>query len=520
MPNHTSSRKSALTARVTGNLTPGDLPGGITFQQLLLGAPFRIGGPEDDGADLATWLLDHHVDRDIGQARLANTLQKAVFVRAPGSFLAAARCCQELARLQRSASTTFNASAALFVFFAAALGSQEAARCVAAEAIRLAEADTTLESGALELRAAALGWLSYSAIPGAKDLNDPRHYAQSAAKRSLDDMARAWQRDLSNQTSSPRESSAAEWQGTRGYDRFFNVLAENDGVAHGLGRAVVLKSIGGKETPEGGRVAKAFGGLVGNPLPLVPTPDLRAVRAVLLQGHPHAGTVIDAVLSELVGRQFVRLPPLVFLGPPGTGKTSFCMSLLKALGVSSLLYSCGGVSDSSLGGTSRRWQTGEPCTPVSLMSARQVASPGIVLDELEKAACSNQNLLLLVVLCGILYSSSAACWHDPYLEAEVDLSHVVWLATANSVRGLPRPLLDRCRILRMPVPGVEHLPELSSMLLQRAYAARNLDERWAHPLDGVELAAVAAAWRGGSIRQLARLLDGVLATRNVTLRPN
>ena len=44
MPNQTSSRKSALTARVRGTLTPGDLPGGITFQQLLLGAPFRVGG--------------------------------------------------------------------------------------------------------------------------------------------------------------------------------------------------------------------------------------------------------------------------------------------------------------------------------------------------------------------------------------------------------------------------------------------------------------------------------------------
>ena len=176
-------------------------------------------------------------------------------------------------------------------------------------------------------------------------------------------MARAWQQDASNQTSSPRESSPAERQGPRGFDRFFNVRAENDGLAHALGRAVVLTSIGGRETSEGGRVARAFGGLVGNPLPLVRTPDLRAVRAVLLQGHPHAETVIDAVLSELVGRDFVRLPPLVFLGPPGTGKTSFCMSLLKALGVSSLLYSCGGVSDSSLGGTSRRWQTANPARP-------------------------------------------------------------------------------------------------------------------------------------------------------------
>ncbi len=243
-------------------------------------------------------------------------------------------------------------------------------------------------------------------------------------------------------------------------------------------------------------------------------PDLAMVRVRLVESYPHAREVVDVVLGELVGREHVQLPPVVFVGPPGAGKTAFSNSLLEALGVPGLLYSCGGVSDAALGGTSRRWQTGEPCVPLSVMSARQTASPGIVLDELEKAGTSAGNGRIHDVLLGMLEPSSSSRWQDPYLQGEVDLSHVIWLATANTVQGLPTPLLDRCRVLRIPAPGLEHLSVLATMLLRRACAARNLDRRWARPLDGIELDAVSAAWRGGSIRRLARLLDGVLAARN------
>jgi hypothetical protein len=90
---------------------------------------------------------------------------------------------------------------------------------------------------------------------------------------------------------------------------------------------------------------------------------------------------------------------------------------------------------------------------------------------------------------------------------------VVWLATANTLDGLPLPLRDRCRVVRFPEPGPEHLPVLAGRLLRKAVADCGLDTRWAAPFDGEELAALRRHWRGGSIRRLARLVEAVAATR-------
>ena len=84
---------------------------------------------------------------------------------------------------------------------------------------------------------------------------------------------------------------------------------------------VVLRSIGGAGTAEGLRVSKLFKPLVGTALPFLPVPDLASVRRELVQSYPHAVSAIDVILGELVGRDHVRLPPVVLVGPPGSGKT-------------------------------------------------------------------------------------------------------------------------------------------------------------------------------------------------------
>jgi hypothetical protein len=77
-------------------------------------------------------------------------------------------------------------------------------------------------------------------------------------------------------------------------------------------------------------------------------------------------------------------------------------------------------------------------------------------------------------------------------------------------------LRDRCRILRLPDPSHEHLPGLAASLLEALVTERGLDRRWALPLDALELEALAAAWLGGSVRALARLVEAVLAARDAT----
>ena len=490
---------------------------GPSFPQLLRGVPFQAGNAEADGADLADWLLEHPGLPGQHETKLRQHLGQVTCIQTPQVFADAAAACRDASTCSGEHGMAFQASAILFDFFGACIGGRDAALRVAAEAVALNAETTTTEQQALENGIAALGWLWVAAHTGPdRSPANPRSLATRAGQRMFDGMVRARRYHLRPVV--PADLPLPE--APAGMGRTTDVLQEsseeddNTDYLQRDGETVVLRAIGNSSTVDGVRVLKTYGNLVNAPLPLVPTPDLAAVRRELLQTFPHASEAIDCIVGELVGRDYVQLPPILLVGPPGAGKTALATSLLKALDLPFMLYPCGGASDSALGGTSRRWSTGEPSVPAALLASHRIASPGIVLDELDKPGSGDQNGRLHDALLGMLEPSTASRWHDPYFEADVDLSHVVWLATANAVDSLPRPLRDRCRILRVPAPGLEHLPDLSAALLRRAYAARDLDIRWASPLDGVELRAVAEAWRGGSIRQLARLLDGVMAARN------
>ena len=74
-------------------------------------------------------------------------------------------------------------------------------------------------------------------------------------------------------------------------------------------------------------------------------------------------------------------------------------------------------------------------------------------------------------------------------------------------------LRDRCRVLRFPEPGPDHLPLLASRILERLYLEQGHDPRWATPLEGYEIEALVGAWKGGSIRKVVRLVEMLVETR-------
>jgi hypothetical protein len=76
-------------------------------------------------------------------------------------------------------------------------------------------------------------------------------------------------------------------------------------------------------------------------------------------------------------------------------------------------------------------------------------------------------------------------------------------------------LRDRCIIVRVPSPGIEHLEALGNRLLSKAIKDRGLAPAWALRLSGTELSALSEVWQGGSLRALRRLIEGVLAARDV-----
>jgi hypothetical protein len=286
--------------------------------------------------------------------------------------------------------------------------------------------------------------------------------------------------------------------------------------------AVVLKVLGNKNTGNSHEqdIVKAFADVVGMPLPVRPTPELSNVRRTLLEEFPWALAVLDPILNDLVGRPAVAMRPTLFVGTPGCGKTTFAERLSEALDLPSTTYSCGGVADASIGGAARHWSSGEPSLPLALVRQHWTASPAIVLDEIEKVGTGRHNGNALDTLLAMLEPQSSTHWFDPYVQAPLDLSHVIWFATANSLDWLPGPLKDRFRVFTFPEPRVEHLGAIAPRLLEKTLAARGLRGPWAAPLDHIEMEALRAHWKGGSLRGLARMVEAVADARGRQHLPN
>ncbi len=255
-----------------------------------------------------------------------------------------------------------------------------------------------------------------------------------------------------------------------------------------------------------------FAPLAGRRLPCVPPADLPTVRARLVSRFPHAAAVIDRMLSLAVGQRYARLRPVLLVGPPGCGKTRLSRDICEAMGLAVTVYSCSGVADASLIGTNRQWGTGRASVPLQAIKRAMKASVAIVVDEVEKASTSRHNGSAQDGLLSLLDHS--ARYHDPYLECDVDLSAVTYIATANSLQGITDPLRDRFLILAMPAPTQESLPVLVDGILADLRAETGQDEDWLPGLDGEEMEAVLANHRpGSSIRALRRLVEAVVSAR-------
>ena len=259
--------------------------------------------------------------------------------------------------------------------------------------------------------------------------------------------------------------------------------------------------------------------IAGKRLPLVGAAlELPEVRAELDAEFVHLGDITDRILSGLVGQTWSYVAPTLLVGAPGAAKTRYARRLGEVLGVPVSVHSLGGSSDASFMGTSRQWSTGRFSVPLQEIVRTGVANPLIVLDELDKAGSSRRNGSILDVLVTLLEAETASRYSDPYLECATDLSAVSFIVTVNGLGGIPKPLLDRLRIIEVPSPGPEHLAALAPSILDDVRAARGLDEVWCPPLEAWELDTLAEHWPGGSLRVLRRLIEAVVDARSHSAR--
>lgn len=241
--------------------------------------------------------------------------------------------------------------------------------------------------------------------------------------------------------------------------------------------------------------------------------DLKSVKTSLDQSHYGLEDVKQRIIEYLAVKQLSKnnnSPIICLVGPPGVGKTSLAFSIANAMKRNFVKISVSGIKDESeILGHRKTYVGASPGRIITSLKKAKSSNPLFLIDEIDKMSHDYNNPVNS--LLSVLDPEQNQYFSDNYIEEDFDLSHVLFILTANYIEDIPEALKDRLEIINISgYTEFEKLDIATHHLLPKILKENGLKENFVHISDDIILKIIRNYTKEAGVRELKRQLDKIV----------